>query len=92
MEKSILKALWFGHIAPWEEKRKVSEESRELFSQKEACWQKLAQILTDEQRQWLEEYDRHQGDITSLIEIDAFISGFRLGAQIMAEVMKKDQD
>lgn len=91
MKKSILKALWFGQINPWEENVQQTEESVELHAQMKACREKLCQVLTDEGLQLLEQYDGFQDDALSHAEINGFISGFRLGAQIMLETMQRKE-
>ena len=91
MEKSIIKALWFGQINPWEENVQQTEESLALHSQMEDCREKLCQVLTDEGLQLLEQYDRFQDDSLSNAEVNGFMSGFRLGAQIMLEIMEREE-
>ena len=91
MEKSIIKALWFGQINPWEENVQQTEESLALHSQMEDCREKLCQVLTDEGLQLLEQYDRFQVDSLSNAEVNGFMSGFRLGAQIMLEIMEREE-
>lgn len=91
MEKSILKALWFGQINPWEETVQETEESLALRSQMEVCREKLCQVLTDEGLQLLEQYDRFQNDSLSNAEVNGFMTGFRLGAQIMLEIKEREK-
>lgn len=91
MKKNILKALWFGQINPWEENVQQTEESVELHAQMKACREKLCQVLTDEGLQLLEQYDRFQNDSLSNAEVNGFMTGFRLGAQIMLEIKEREE-
>ena len=48
----------------------------------------LLPILSDEARETYEKLWECKSELSSLNELEAFISGFRLGAQIMLEVME----
>ena len=49
----------------------------------------LAALLSDEAREILDQMRDKQLDLSTLNERKAFISGFRLGARIMIEVMNE---
>jgi len=81
----ILKDLWYGKIAPYENIRKPDEYSlsRSVIEQE----RKLRDLLDEK---GLEIYDAFSSVLMeqqSNAECDAFAKGFRLGAQIILEVM-----
>lgn len=83
----ILKELWRGNIAPVE--RYVRPESDYKKASVEICKQIdcFLETLTPEGKKQWEEICDLRNDMTIMAEEDAFVSGFRLGARIIMEVV-----
>lgn len=83
---SILTDLYYGRISPWERRPAHIEErrenSRKIEDEKRYFIQKMS--LDDCRRfQELENLYTQYGDIE---QVDAFSCGFKLGAELMAEI------
>lgn len=83
--KSVLKELWRGNIYPSEAPYKSSKKERKLvdamFEQRET----LSGSLNETQKSALEKYDDIVNEYTNSLSTEAFVKGFRLGAQITFE-------
>ena len=75
----ILTELWYGNIDPHEsipvDKRLLSLMGRNR--------DRLADALTEQQKELLDKYDEALNEMHSSTEIEAFSYGFRLGVQLM---------
>ncbi len=83
----VLKELWRGNIAPVERSVRSGSDYKKISL--EACEQmdRFLENLTPEEKKQLEDIYGMRGDMSLLAEEDAFISGFRLGARIIMEVV-----
>ena len=52
-------------------------------------YDRLSQELSDSQQKQLMRYAESRNELSNIIELDIFRTGFRLGAQIIIEVLKK---
>lgn len=88
----ILERLWHGDITP--NARKLSPDSEQYEPTKYIARHEeaLMSILPEQAKETYEKQKENQGELSSLNELDAFISGFRLGARIMIEVMGSMDD
>ncbi len=84
---NVLKELWRGNITPI--KRFVRPGSDYKKVSLEACKQmdRLLEKMTPEEKKRLEDISDLRSDMSLLAEEDAFISGFRLGARMIMEVV-----
>ncbi len=83
----VLKELWRGNIAPVE--RYVRPGSDYKKASVEICKRidRFLEVLTPEERKQWEEICDMRSDMSLLAEEDAFISGFRLGAKMIMDVV-----
>ena len=86
---NILEELWYGRINPslrTQPDDKLASELTEQIVEKE---EELDALLSDEAKKILDQMRDTQLDLLTSNERKAFISGFRLGARIMLEVMDR---
>ena len=84
---SILEELWYGRINPSQRMQPDDKSAAELTEQIVEKEDELAALLSDEAKEILDQMRDKQLDLSTSNEREAFISGFRLGARIMLEVM-----
>ena len=84
---NILEELWYGRINPSQRTQLDDKSASELTEQIVEKEDELAPLLSDEAKEILEQMREKQLDLSTSNERKAFISGFRLGARIMLEVM-----
>ena len=83
----ILEELWYGNIAPSErsiDKGNPMENLVRLIVRNE---EELAPLLSENAKEVLEKLMDNQSELHSIRECEVFISGFRLGARSMLEVL-----
>ena len=83
----ILEELWYGRINPSQRTQSDDKSASELTEQIVEKEDELAALLSDEAKEILDQMSDKQLDLSTSNERKAFISGFRLGARIMLEVM-----
>ncbi len=85
--KSILEELWYGNIRPYESGIHNTPKFKELLGCIAQNSRELDTTLSDEQKKLLEKFMDSHSDFNALSESVIFIYGFRLGAQLMLEVL-----
>ena len=84
---SVLEDLWDGKICPYENRvrpgTEVEKEREKLIKQEEA----LSARLNPEEKALLEALLDREGTLNDLESMDQFITGFRLGATLMVDVL-----
>ena len=88
MDKT-LRALYNGEIRPCEKPHPKDEEYRELAEQFEAQRAALAARLDDEGKFLLTELLELHLQLCDYTDVDDFICGFQLGANLLFETMGK---
>ena len=83
----ILSDLWFGNIAPHERPIPPSREYRQMLKTLSGLGEQIRETVSPEQKKLLDKYEKIYTTVISINEEDAFIVGFRLGAQIILEVL-----
>ena len=83
----ILEDLWYGSIMPCVRKLTPDSKQYELTRYIARNEEALMSILPEQAKETYEKLKENQGELSSLNELDAFISGFQLGVRIMLEVM-----
>ena len=83
----ILEELWYGRINPSQRTQPDDKSDSELTEQIVEKEDELAALLSDEAKKILEQMTEKQLDLSTSNERKAFISGFKLGAKIMLEIM-----
>ena len=81
----IIKELWYGNFAPFEQCTKGDKQLKELLKLVVRNKEELDGTLTDKQKEILEKFEENMNEMHGITERDAFSYGFRLGVQLMAE-------
>ena len=89
MPNDILNDLFFGKIAPWENRPENMEEFRRLNQRLGQLSNTLEERLDKETQALLDQYISDRSDLESLLQCDSFKTGFRLGVQLMLAAYKK---
>lgn len=89
MPNNILNDLFFGKIAPWEDRPENIEEFRRLNQQLSQLSDTIEERLDKETQALLDQYISDRSDLESLLQCDSFKTGFRLGVQLMLAAYKK---
>ena len=87
---STIQDLYYGRISPYEMSISTAPEYQKLKALADKNEDLLRENLSDEQKKLLEKLTECITDISSISERDMFIAGFRLGMQLMIDVMKDD--
>lgn len=89
---TLLEDFWYGNIEPQEQSSTNSPEVNKLFSLMDRNREKLCETMTDAQKALLEKYDDAIGELHDATTRDVFMYAFRLGGQMMLEMIKKQKD
>lgn len=89
MPNNILNDLFFGKIAPWEDRPENIEEFRRLNQQLSQLSDTIEERLDKETQALLDQYISDRSDLESLLQCDSFKTGFHLGVQLMLAAYKK---
>ena len=89
MPDDVLEDLFFGKIAPWENRPSNMEEFHLLNQKMSRLSDTLDELLDDEAKSLLDQYLSSRASMEMLLSCDSFKTGFQLGAQIMMAVYKK---
>ena len=87
MKSELLRRLYFGEIHPWERTATPDADEQELNQRIDKSIQALCAFMSTKEVASLEQL---LGDIDSLKAeetVQAFIDGYRLGAQLMLETL-----
>ena len=86
--KNMLKELWHGNIILQEDSRTNSPQMKELLGYMARHHEDLAKTFTDEQKEIFEKYQECWNEYVSLAEAAIFEYAFRLGAQLILELIE----
>jgi len=81
----IIKELWYGNVAPFEQCTRGDKQLKELLKLVARNKEELDASLTEKQKEILEKFEENMNEMHGIAERDAFSYGFRLGVQLMAE-------
>ena len=81
----IIKELWYGNIAPFEQCTCGDKQLKELLKLVARNKEELDASLTEKQKEILEKFEENMNEMHSIAERDAFSYGLRLGIRLMAE-------
>ena len=90
--KNILGELWHGNISPQEDYRNNTPEMKQLMEYMARHHDDLLKTLTDEQRDIFERFDDCWSEYASLAEEAIFVYAFRLGASMMLDILRKENE
>ena len=81
----IIKELWYGNVAPFEQCTRGDKQLKELLKLVARNKEELDATLTDKQKETLEKFEDCMNEMHNITERDAFSCGFRLGVRLMSE-------
>ena len=88
----IIKELWYGNVAPFEQCTRGDKQMKELLSLTARNRDELGEGLTGKDpsdspraKETLEKFEEALNEMHSIAERDAFSYGLRLGIRLMAE-------
>ena len=84
---SVIKELWHGNICPQTDSRNNSPAMKELMEYMARHHDDLLKTLNDEQKAIFEKFDDCWSEYSSYAEEAIFTYAFKLGAQIMYEML-----
>ena len=85
--KSIINEIWHGNIIPQEDGQINSKEMKELLGFMARHHEDLETSFTDEQKEIFEKFHDCWSEYMSLAESSVFSYAFKLGAQMMLEIL-----
>ena len=85
---NVLEGLWYSNLEPSEFDSSSSKEYKELLHLVSRNEEKLLASMTDEQKELFSKYSDCVRKFHALAECLLFQNSFKLGAQVMLEVME----
>ncbi len=86
--KHILAALYLGNLEPMESVAPLGAPYRRKVEEAIKLETLLLSTLDVEGKAVFEQYQRVQSSLCALLDAQAFVAGFRMGAQTMHEIME----
>ena len=86
---NILEEFWYGNIEPAEYDASPGKEYKEILQLISRSEDKLLATMTDAQKELFTKYADCVREYQVMAECMLFQNSFRLGAQMMLEVMKR---
>ena len=86
--KGTIEELWHGNIIPQEDSRTNSPEMKELLAYMARHHEDLEKSFSDEQKETFEKFHDCWSEYASLAEEAIFAYAFKLGANLMLEILK----
>ena len=90
--KDTIAQLQHGNICPQTESRNNTLAMKELMEYMARHHESLLKSVPDEQKDILERFDDCWSEHASLAEEAIFVYAFRLGAQMMLEILRKENE
>ena len=87
---NILEELYLGNIDPQKGNSEYEKEYSTLLGYADRHKSVLRAALNEQQNETLQKLIDCYDEMCSIDEINAFVNGFRLAAQIMIEITKKE--
>lgn len=83
----MIEELFYGNICPCEKSLTRGSEYSQLLNLAVKNEEKLAELLSPQQKEMFEKVKDCMTDMNNLLEKEAFIDGFRLGVKLVAEAV-----
>ena len=87
--RHLLEDFWYGNISPQTDSIENNLEIKKLLELMGQNRDKLCKTISNEEQLTLEKYDDCLNEMNGIIEREAFIYGFKLGGNIMLEIMRE---
>lgn len=85
--RSLLEALYFGSFDLKVEGEDCQQEKEQIESRLDELESKVEAMLGDEGKILFRQYADAYNDLTSCVNTDGFIMGFRLGGRMVMEII-----
>lgn len=85
--RSLLEALYFGSFDLKVEGEDYQQEKEQIESRLDELESKVEAMLGDEGKILFRQYADAYNDLTSCVNTDGFIMGFRLGGRMVMEII-----
>ena len=86
---NMIAELWRGNVCPQTDSRNNSPEMKQLMEYMARHHDDLLKSMNEEQKDIFERFDDCWSEYASLAEEAIFVYAFRLGAQMMLDVLSK---
>lgn len=83
--ESIIEEMYYGNITPAERNCRRTGEYAHILQLVTRNEEKLAETLTEVQKETFEKFKDGTSEISSMTEVTAFTLGFKLGLRLTAE-------
>ena len=90
--QSIIEELYYGNFTPAERICRMSGEYAHILQLVAKNEEKLAETLTEAQKETFEKFKDGTSEISSMTEVTAFTLGFKLGLRLTAEAFIDGND
>lgn len=87
----ILEDLYIGNVRPGERMFKRNSQYAKTLEETVKAGDALTASLSDEQKEFFEEYMTAQREVNILTDCVTFCYGFKVGAKIMLDVLTEGQ-
>ena len=91
-EKTIIRQLFYGELHPWERFVPNDSDLRKASNRVGKLVEEWKEHLSTEDTERLEEIVDTLYQYSSILESEAFESGFRIGAKMMLDVLQPDSN
>ncbi len=89
--RKILEDFYYGRLVMYEQTFKPGSEYAKVLSAVTQLEDKLRSALPEDRQELLRDYSAVCTDLASISKLEDFISGFRIGAQIMMAILMTDE-
>ena len=89
---SIIEDLYYGNISLSERGFRITSEYAHVLQLAARNEEKLAETLTEAQKETFEKFKDNTSELTSMTEVTAFTLGFKLGLRLTAEAYTDSGD
>ena len=88
--RRVLEELYYGNIEPCDRQIASNSKLRRLIKRAAECEDQLIDRLHEEEQEILDRLVTAHHEIDSIMAMENFILGFRLGVRLMAECMDEN--
>ena len=88
--RKVLEELYYGNIEPCDRQIASNSKLRQLIKRAAECEDQLINRLHEEEQGTLDRLVTAHHEIDSIMAMENFILGFRLGIRLMAECMDEN--
>lgn len=90
--RNSIEELWYGNIYPQGKLAIHNTEVKDILRLMDKNRSKLAEALTDEQKEVLQKYDDAVTEMNQVMEREIFTYAFRLGGRFMLDMLLDDSE